>query len=178
MRTFDLHGLRRVQRQLRSDGIRDTSNPLRSGIHSRGFLPHVKREGASYFVTFRLADSLPSKVLIDFQRIHTEKLSNISQHDSAARHDADLDLRRQIERYLDRGAGACHLRRDDIAAAVSEALLHFHGRHYLLDEWVIMPNHAHLIIWPMPGLYVERYSAQPQTSNGSSGQSSAEVYWT
>ena len=31
----------------------------------RGYLPHVKREGASYFVTFRLADSLPKAVLAD-----------------------------------------------------------------------------------------------------------------
>lgn len=36
---------------------------LVSGLHSRGALPHVKREGASYFVTFRLADTLPADVL-------------------------------------------------------------------------------------------------------------------
>ena len=34
----------------------------------RGYLPHVKREGASYFVTFRLADSLPKAVLLNFER--------------------------------------------------------------------------------------------------------------
>lgn len=33
---------------------------------------------------------------------------------------------------------------------VAEALLHFHEQQYLLDEWVIMPNHVHLILWPMP----------------------------
>jgi len=33
---------------------------------------------------------------------------------------------------------------------VVDALLHFHEKQYLLDEWVIMPNHVHLILWPMP----------------------------
>ena len=38
-------------------------NPLVSGVHSRGALPHLKREGASYFVTFRLEGTLPREVL-------------------------------------------------------------------------------------------------------------------
>jgi REP element-mobilizing transposase RayT len=33
---------------------------------------------------------------------------------------------------------------------VSDALRHFHSQQYLLDDWVIMPNHVHLILWPMP----------------------------
>ena len=35
-------------------------NPLVAGLHFRGKLPHLKKEGAVYFVTFRLADSLPA----------------------------------------------------------------------------------------------------------------------
>ena len=42
-------GLDRVRHQLRAHGIRgETPNPLRSGVHSRGYLPQVKREVASY----------------------------------------------------------------------------------------------------------------------------------
>ena len=53
-------GLARVRHELRATGIKDLSkNPLRAGVHQRGYLPHVKREGVCYFVTFRLADSLP-----------------------------------------------------------------------------------------------------------------------
>jgi putative transposase len=36
---------------------------LVAGLHSRGSLPHLKREGGTYFVTFRLADTLPKEVL-------------------------------------------------------------------------------------------------------------------
>src|SRR5262249_28501578 len=27
---------------------------------------------------------------------------------------------------------------------------YFHNQQYLLDDWVVMPNHVHLILWPMP----------------------------
>ncbi len=51
-------GLERVRFELRADGARQQEvNPLRTGTHTRGYLPHVKREGADYFVTYRLADS-------------------------------------------------------------------------------------------------------------------------
>jgi hypothetical protein len=57
-----------VEFELRATGVTtEESNPLRSGIHTRGYLPHVKREGARYFVTFRLADSLPKEVLLRIQ---------------------------------------------------------------------------------------------------------------
>ena len=138
------HGLERVKFQLRADGIPETApNPLRSGIHSRGYLPHVKREGASYFVTFRLTDSLPKEVLLRFEREHAEALRRLSaQAGSDQAEEIHRELRRKIERYLDQGAGECHLRRPDIADMVSDALRFFHGQHYLLDDWVVMPNHV------------------------------------
>jgi REP element-mobilizing transposase RayT len=144
-------GLERVRHALRASGVpADAPNPLRSGIHSRGYLPHVKHEGASYFVTFRLADSLPQEVLLTFKRQHAEKLRALGDSKPAAHEAIDLELQRQIERYLDRGAGGCHLKRPDVAQRVAEALLFFHEKQYVLDDWVIMPNHVHLILWPMP----------------------------
>ena len=39
-------GLERTRHQLRASGTKDeTENPLRSGIHTRGYLPHVKTRG-------------------------------------------------------------------------------------------------------------------------------------
>jgi len=146
-------GLERVSFELRASGIApEPSNPLRRGTHSRGYLPHVKREGASYFVTFRLADSLPQTVLLEFKRQQAEKLRALGEGAGklAERAEINREYQRQIERYLDRGAGECHLRRADIARMATEALLHFHNERYLLDEWVIMPNHIHVLLWPMP----------------------------
>ncbi len=144
-------GLDRVKFELRSTGApREPINPLRTGVHSRGYLPHVKREGASYFVTFRLGDSLPESVLLQFKREQAEQLRQLDAIKPALREEIDREYQRKIERYLDRGAGACFLKQPEIATIVVEALEHFDGERYLLDEWVVMPNHVHLIIWPMP----------------------------
>ncbi len=138
--------------QLRADGVPDDlPNPLRSGVHSRGYLPHVKREGASYFVTFRLTDSLPKEILMRFEREHAEALRRLPPTArSGQAEEVHRELRRKTERHLDQGAGECHLRRPDIADMVAAALRHFNGQQYLLDDWVVMPNHVHVILWPMP----------------------------
>ncbi len=150
-------GLERARRQLRASGVKDTtSDPRRSGIHTRGYLPHVKHEGAAYFVTFRLADSLPGEVLARFEREKAERMRQLDdfsrrgENTNDSRENIARDFGRALERYLDQGAGACHLRRGDIADLVVGAMRHFHESRYLLREWVVMPNHAHAILWPMP----------------------------
>ena len=150
-------GLDRTRHQLRASGADDEGpNPLRSGIHSRGYLPHVKREGASYFVTFRLADSLPKEVLMNFEREKAERTRGLAEFTrrgesiNDSEEEIARDFRRQVERYLDQGAGACHLRRPDIADLVAGAVAHFHEQRYILREWVVMPNHVHVMVWPMP----------------------------
>lgn len=150
-------GLERTRHALRADGVPFAApNPLRSGIHTRGYLPHVKREGASYFVTFRLADALPKEVLLKFEgenaeslrRLHAAKARGEPVSDAEA--EAARELRRKIERYLDQSAGACHLRRAAIAELVAGVLRFFHDERYVLDDWVVMPNHVHVIVWPRP----------------------------
>ncbi|HJT81411.1 MAG TPA: transposase [Chthoniobacterales bacterium] len=60
------------------------------------------------------------------------------------------EFRGKVERYLDQGAGACHLRRPAIAGLVAETLQHFDQTRYLLHDWVIMPNHVHTLVFPRP----------------------------
>jgi REP element-mobilizing transposase RayT len=150
-------GLERTRHQLRASGVKnEAANPLRSGIHTRGYLPHVKREGASYFVTFRLADSLPKEMLLKFESEKAERLRRLEEFGKGgealndSKEEIARDFRRQVERYLDRGAGACHLRRAEIADLVAATLPHFHSIRYILQDWVVMPNHVHAIVWPMP----------------------------
>jgi len=152
-------GLERVQYSLRATGVKDDSqNSLRSGIHSRGYLPHVKREGATYFVTFRLADALPHEVLLQFEREQAERrrLLHQAQQQGWATKDSEeaihRDFHRKLERYLDQGRGACYLRRPEIAELVANALVYFEGQRYFLRDWVVMPNHVHAVLWPMPNV--------------------------
>ena len=150
-------GLDRVHYQLRASGLKDPkANPFRSGVHDRGYLPHVKHENAEYFVTFRLADSLPKEVLLRYEHERAERIRSLEESSctdlSAPDNEKliDRDFRRKVEKYLDQGAGACHLRHPDIAQLVAGALKFFHEQRYLLHEWVVMPNHVHTMFWPMP----------------------------
>lgn len=156
--------LDRVRYQLRATGIKPDAhpNPLRSGIHSRGYLPHVKREGAAYFTTLRLADSLPREVLLKFMAERARRLRRLEmerrQQKSAtcpkpnqdSEEAIELDYARKVERYLDKGVGACWLRRPEIAELVAGAMQFFDGQRYRLDAWLVMPNHTHAVFWPMP----------------------------
>jgi REP element-mobilizing transposase RayT len=145
-------GLNRVRHQLRADGVKDVVNPLRSGIHNRGYLPHVKREGAAYFVTFRLADSLPREMLLQFEQEKVSAKRQLAEEGSVIDPTGEIarDFQRKLEHCLDRGMGVCHLRREEVAGMLADVLRHFHQQRYLLQEWVIMPNHVHAIVWPMP----------------------------
>ena len=148
--------------ELRAAGVRSESgNPLRSGIHNRGYLPHVKREGAVYFVTFRLADSLPRDVILKFLAEKAARLRRLetccqTSPNTPARASQDTkesierDYARKLERYLDKGAGECVLRRPDLAELVAGALRFFIDQRYRLDAWVVMPNHVHAVFWPIP----------------------------
>jgi REP element-mobilizing transposase RayT len=55
------------------------------------------------------------------------------------------ERRKQLEAYLDKVRGACHLRRDDIAGVVEHLLRLFHSQRYDLRAWVVMPNHVHAL---------------------------------
>ncbi len=142
-------------------GTKDTSpaaistNPHVSGLHFRGRLPHLKREGASYFVTFRLADSLPAG---EIARLKHERAVLTEQARSGKRpltwHEEQQLLAwycDKVEEQLDAGFGACWLRKPEIAAVVATALTFFHGKRYDLRAWVVMPNHVHAVVWPHPG---------------------------
>jgi type I restriction enzyme R subunit/putative DNA methylase len=39
---------------------------------------------------------------------------------------------------------------------VANALRFFEEQRYLLDAWVIMPNHVHAVFWPLPNEDVSR----------------------
>jgi len=153
----------RVHYELRSTGIKsETANPLRSGIHTRGYLPHVKREGASYFVTFRLVDSLPKEVLLKIQGERAEQMQrfyarqNVVEKAGAVRtkpealEEIEREYFRKLETFLDKGGGGCFLERAAIADLVADALRFFADERYRLDAWVVMPNHVHAVLWPVP----------------------------
>ncbi len=130
-------------------------NPLVAGLHFRGKLPHLKKEGAVYFVTFRLADSLPSH---EVARLKHERQAILEQARAGKSpltwHEEEQLLAwycDKVEALLDAGHGACWLSKPEVADLVAGALKHFKGQRYELRAWVVIPNHVHAVVWPMPG---------------------------
>ena len=127
---------------------------LTEGFHSRDHLPHLKREGASYFVTFRLAGTLPANVL---QKLKQEREQILQRAQTAQRpltwqeqEDLFHCYSARVDTYLDAGHGDCFLRQPEIARFVTGALRFFDGQRYELRAWVVMPNHVHVVVWPRP----------------------------
>jgi putative transposase len=117
---------------------RGSSSPKREdamrgfrGWHERGYLPHRDEPGLTQFVTFRLAGSYPSA-------LRSEWAALLEVEDDRERHN-------QLEAYLDKGRGECHLRQPEIGRLVDEALRFYHGKRYDLRAWVVMPNHVHAL---------------------------------
>jgi REP element-mobilizing transposase RayT len=134
---------------------RQLANPLVSGLHFRGKLPHLKKAGVIYFVTFRLADSLPAH---EVARLKHERQVILEQARAAKSpltwHEEEQLLSwycDKVETLLDAGHGACWLSQPGAADLVAGALNFFAGQRYELRAWVVMPNHVHAVVWPMPG---------------------------
>jgi REP-associated tyrosine transposase len=56
----------------------------------------------------------------------------------------------RVDKYLDAGHGTCHLRNSGAADLIATAIQFFAGQRYELHAWVVMPNHAHVVVLPMP----------------------------
>jgi type I restriction enzyme R subunit len=131
---------------------------------SAGNLPHWYQPGVTYFITFRTEDSLPRTVAEQWYRRRHEWLR---QHGIVAgtlrvpmpsitealrtlpvlqQHQFHRTFSREFMEHLDKGYGACVLKRPDLAKAVADALKHFDGRRYHLGDYVVMPNHVHVLV--------------------------------
>jgi REP element-mobilizing transposase RayT len=118
-------------------------------VRTRGRLPHWEADQAIYFVTFRLADSLPRSLL----RAYTFERQDIIATARAAGRELSLAEQKKLEKLfsekieakLDAGAGRCFLAKPAVAGAVAEALQHFDLLRYRLYAWCVMPNHVHTL---------------------------------
>ena len=122
-------------------------------------LPHWDQTGSITFVTMRLADSMPRQVV---RRWHDEIDSWLAENGLAGRNAAEIvnnpdttpEIKRDLKRFkhrrwhghLDDCHGLCPLRKPNLARMAAESFLHFNGARYDLERFVIMPNHAHLLI--------------------------------
>jgi len=143
----------------------------------RRALPHWRQVGATYFITFRQADSIPQTVLAEWldDRDRWLRANGIDpewMRDDTPKFDGayaviPADVRRAFERRqarmlhdeLDRCHGSCLLRQREPRIIVEEALRHFHGSRCWVGDFVVMPNHVHWLVQPLEGCELEELFA-------------------
>jgi len=109
------------------------------GWHSRGYLPHLDDPERTQFLTFRLFDSMPQDLVAKWRAESRD----------------DVQFRKRVEKYLDAGYGHCWLQLPEIGSMICNSLQFHHTKKYDLDSWVVMPNHAHVLLTPLDGFHLE-----------------------
>ena len=135
-------------------------NPDETVRRHRLNLPHWRQWDKTYFITTRLADSIPADVREHWLQQRNswlaqrgiapgEDLTGISED---VRRDFHLRFTARFHELLDGGHGECLLARADLAEELSQIMISSHESSCRLDAWVIMPNHLHALIEPMEGV--------------------------
>jgi REP-associated tyrosine transposase len=166
-------GVGRLIRDKRAWSIPPSDNDARHGFlswHENGYLPHRDEPGMVQFVTFRLADAFPLTLRREWEAL-------LSIEDARQR-------QAQLESYLDRGFGECHLRQFEIGQLVENTLRFFDRERYEMRAWVVMPNHVHALfltttvpMWRILNGWKSYTSKQANKLLGRSGRFWQAGYW-
>ena len=127
-------------------------------------LPHFQPRGFAFFITFRLANSLPMDVVerlgLESRRVE-DSLSRLP--DAPESHcQREQERRKLFERWDDAlhrlGSGEQYLRNDLVAAIVANSIRYHDGDWFDLEALCIMPNHVHLVLTPRERSETEDHS--------------------
>jgi hypothetical protein len=120
-------------------------------FYYRRHLPHYQPTDAIFFVTFRLAGSLPSEV-VEQMRLDREKskkrINEIRNHKARADEweECNDQYFARFDDLLDKNKkGSLWLLNPRIADLVKDAIHYRDNKEYELIVYSIMPNHVHLV---------------------------------
>ncbi len=101
-------------------------------------MPHLYYNEGKYFITFRLADSLPLEFL---KKLHKE--FNNSKEELSLK---EKKIFKKYDVLLDKGeSGKKYLSIPEIAEIVRRVILYEDGKNITIICYCIMPNHVHLV---------------------------------
>jgi len=118
-------------------------------------LPHIQPPGATFFITYRLAGSLPVQIIRQLME-ELDQLKRAALTDNLPPEQADAlyrEQRRAFGRFdtaLDRAdTGPNWLNRPEIAQQIMDSLFFLNGELFLLDTFCVMSNHVHVVFTPL-----------------------------
>lgn len=122
-------------------------------IRHGGHLPHWEQGSIWYFITFRLADAIPASVVAKLkqERENWRATHDLEKLSAEERQEYFQLFSQRYEELLHADSGNCVLRDTENHRIVDRALHHFEGTRYELDEYIIMPNHVHVLVKPYAG---------------------------
>ena len=117
------------------------------------YLPHWHPDGQTFFITFRLANSLPVSVIKQLEEERKRERQSIylrfnGQEQQEELYRLDKKYFGHFDTWLDRCIenSPRWLIDDRIFHIISETIHDFDGERYSLIAYCIMPNHIHLLI--------------------------------
>ena len=121
-------------------------------IFYRRNLPHIFVENGIYFVTYRLAGTIPVKVIKEWhEEFLADKRRVALEKDPKKREAIQKRMHRlyfgNLEKYLHKSK-INRLSDPKVAAIVKDSLEWGDTKKYALFAYTIMPNHVHLILQP------------------------------
>ena len=123
------------------------------GIFRRRRLPHWDVDGATYFITACLADSIPARGLSAL-RIYRHRLDRQPRPPELSEDDWEHRKHKlvfaKLDEIIDQEPASRYLENQALATIVRDALYHFAGQRYWLLTYVIMPSHFHWVFRPTP----------------------------
>ena len=119
-------------------------------------LPHWRQTGATYFVTFRLAGSIPQPQLRALKRWRERwEMAHPEPRCEADWAELARAITRKTEAWMDEGFGECVFRNRLLAAEMAKSLLHFQNERHFTSCFAVMPNHIHLVTKPLGRIELE-----------------------
>ena len=120
-------------------------------IYYRRNMPHIQPNGVAFFVTFRLAGSLPKEVMLQLkeEQLKNERLLYKVKDETERKKKIDDQRKLYFGRFdetLDNAtSGPCWLKDGRIVKLVADAIRLHDKKEYDLLAYCIMPNHVHLV---------------------------------
>ncbi len=114
-------------------------------------LPHILPVGATFFITFRLKNSLPKVVLQRIKEKYDTLISDVYLDDEGFKPERIADLRYnyflEFDDLLHKVKSGPHwLQNHQVADLLGEKIKKYDGVYYNLIAYCIMSNHVHMII--------------------------------